>query len=130
SLKNVVYAEPYCGGAGAAINLLLGDKVESIQINDISLGIFSFWYYLVNKSDEFLELFNKTDINLEEWYKQKAIVKDSKEPSLELGFATFFLSRTNRSGILSAGPIGGKDPEKQAIAKYDISCRYNKDQLL
>jgi len=53
SLKNVVYAEPYAGGAGSAINLLLNNKAEAIEINDISLGIFSFWYYLINKSSEF-----------------------------------------------------------------------------
>jgi hypothetical protein len=28
---------------------------------------------------------------------------------LEVGFATFFLNRTNRSGILNGGIIGGRD---------------------
>ena len=129
SLKNIVYAEPYAGGAGSAINLLLNNKVDAIEINDISKGIFSFWYYLINNSNEFLELFEKTEVNLNEWQLQRKIFNSSKIPSLELGFATFFLSRTNRSGILNAGPIGGQDQETQSVAKYKLDCRYNKKSL-
>jgi DNA adenine methylase len=130
SLKNVIYAEPYAGGSGAAINLLLNDKVDGIKINDISIGVYSFWYYLVNKSEEFLHLFEVTPVNLEEWQRQRTIFKTSTIPSVELGFATFFLSRTNRSGILNAGPMGGQNPFKQEVAKYKIDCRYNKEVLL
>lgn len=128
--ENIVYAEPYSGGAGSAINLLLEDKVEAIKINDISLGIYSFWESVVNHHEDFLRKFEEASINLEEWNKQRAIFKNSTCPSVDLGFATFFLSRTNRSGILNAGPIGGQDPEKQLLAKYKIDCRFNKEALL
>jgi DNA adenine methylase len=129
SLKNVIYAEPYAGGAGSAINLLLKDKVDEIKINDVSLGIYSFWYFLVKESDNFLKLFETTSVNLDEWQKQRKIFKTASKPSLELAFATFFLSRTNRSGILNAGPMGGQDHEKQAAAKYKLDCRFNKNSL-
>lgn len=129
-LEKTVYAEPYAGGAGSAINLLLGNKVEAIKINDISLGIFSFWYFLVHQSSDFLKMVDKTEVNLKEWQKQRSIFKKSQKASLELGFATFYLSRTNRSGILNAGPMGGQDPIKQFNAKYKLDCRYNKEALL
>ena len=42
SMKNMVYAEPYAGGAGTAINLLLNDNVDRILINDANVCIYSF----------------------------------------------------------------------------------------
>jgi DNA adenine methylase len=45
---------------------------------------------------------------------------------LNLGFATFFLNRTNRSGILEAGVIGGK----MQTGKWKIDARYNRAELI
>jgi len=130
SLKDVVYAEPYAGGAGTAINLLLNGDVERIMINDASVGVYSFWSNLVHHGEEMIHLVETTEVNLDEWKQRRKVFKNAKEPSLELGFATFFLSRTNRSGILHAGPMGGQDPEKQKIANYKLDCRFNKADLL
>ncbi len=129
NLGRVIYAEAYAGGAGTAINLLLENCVEGIKINDAAIGIFSFWFYLLKESDRFLDLFDKIDINLKEWQLQRKIFKQSAYPCFELGFATFYLSRTNRSGILNAGPIGGQDPDSQDAASYKIDCRFNKPTL-
>ncbi|HWI90455.1 MAG TPA: DNA adenine methylase [Flavisolibacter sp.] len=130
SFKNVIYSEPYGGGAGAAINLLLNNDVDAIQINDASVGIFSFWKALLTKGEKFLEKVENTPVNLNEWQIQRRIFKNSSAPTFELGFSTFFLSRTNRSGILAAGPIGGQDEKAQQRAKYKIDCRFNKEHLL
>lgn len=130
SLKNVIYSEPYAGGAGAAINLLLNNSVDSIRINDASIGIFSFWNSLINEGERFLDKVYQTDVTLKEWQSQRIIFKKSKAPSFDLAFATFFLSRTNRSGILAAGPIGGQDEKTQQNAKYKIDCRFNKIDLI
>jgi DNA adenine methylase len=130
SLKNVIYSEPYAGGAGAAINLLLNNSVEAIQINDASRGIFSFWNSLINEGERFLDKVYKTDVTLKEWQSQRLIFKNPTTSSFDLAFATFFLSRTNRSGILAAGPIGGQDEKKQQDAKYKIDCRFNKFELI
>ncbi len=130
SLKNVIYSEPYAGGAGAAINLLLNNSVEAIRINDASRGIFSFWSSLINDGERFLEKVYNIDVSLEEWQSQRLIFKNPKAASFDLAFATFFLSRTNRSGILAAGPIGGQDERKQHNSKYKIDCRFNKIELI
>ncbi len=129
-LKNIVYAEPYAGGAGAAINLLMQNNVDRIIINDANIGIFSFWYFLLNESERFIQTIKNIPVTITEWYRQKAILKSSIEPSFELGIAVFFLSRTNRSGIISGGAIGGTTEEKQIAAKYKIDCRFNKIELL
>ena len=129
-MQDIVYVEPYAGGAGAALNLLFNEDVNKIIINDASVPVFSFWNSLINHSEEFMELFENTDINLNEWYQQKNIfINRNQQFSVELGFATFFLNRCNRSGILSAGPIGGNTQEKQNIATYKIDVRYNKTLL-
>lgn len=129
-LQEIVYAEPYAGGAGAAINLLLNGHVNEILINDANNGIYSFWNALINESDRFIQTIYNIPVTLAEWYKQKAILIESTKPSFELGIATFFMSRTNRSGVISGGPIGGSTAEKQKEAKYKIDCRFNKQDLI
>ncbi|MBK9982091.1 MAG: DNA adenine methylase [Saprospiraceae bacterium] len=120
SLKKVIYSEPYAGGAGAAINLLLNNSVEAIRINDSSRGIYSFWNSLINEGERFIDKVDKTEVTLKEWQSQRLIFKNSTTTSFDLGFATFFLSRTNRSGILAAGPIGGQDEKTQKVLNIKL----------
>ena len=129
-LQGVSYAEPYAGGAGTAINLLLDGQVRRIYINDANIAIFSFWKYAINESERFIDKIEKTCIDLQNWQYYHNFIKNTQQPSFELGFAAFFLSRTNRSGILTAGPIGGKSQEKQEKATYKIDCRFNKQDLI
>lgn len=126
---SISYAEPYAGGAGAAINLLLGEYVDRILINDASIPVYSFWKYVKEENSRMVDTVLNCCVNLEEWRKMHIIVKTAKEPSFELAFATFFLSRTNRSGILNAGPIGGSTEKLQEDASYKINCRFNKIDL-
>lgn len=121
------YIEPYAGGAGLALRLLFEDKVQTIAINDIDKSIYSFWYCVLYETDKFCERIEKVDITVEEWRKQKQIQHNKNNENLfNLGFSTFFLNRTNRSGILKAGPIGGYSQK----GNYKIDCRFNKDRLI
>ena len=126
-IKDGIYIEPFAGGRGVALALLLSDKVKHIVINDMDITIYAFWHSILNYTDEFIELIKKTQVTIEEWHKQKDIFlnKDSNK-LLELGFATFFLNRTNRSGILKAGPIGGYNQ----TGNYLIDARFNKENLI
>ena len=130
NIQDVIYAEPYCGGAGAAIDLLLNGDVQKIILNDANIAIYSFWKSIVDYSDDFLNLLDNTPITIQEWHHQKKIFEENNFVfSIELGFATFYLNRCNRSGILSAGPIGGNTIEKQHNANYKIDARFNKEKL-
>lgn len=125
--KDVIYIEPYAGGAGAALSLLLLEKVNAIVINDYDPAIYSFWRAITEWNAEFTELVATTPVTVEEWERQKKIYKAADvSDRLSLGFATFFLNRTNRSGILNAGPIGGK----QQLGEWKINARYNKISLI
>lgn len=121
------YIEPFAGGAGVALNLLLSGTVNNIIINDYDKSIYSFWRAIITEPDRFIQEIIQTPITIDEWRKQKEIYTTlNKKYSFELGFATFFLNRTNRSGILSAGPIGGYDQ----TGNYLINARFNKENLI
>ena len=127
SLHGNRYAEPYVGGAGVALDLLLSDFCKEIHINDFDPAIYSFWKSLLETPDEFLHLISKCEIHMKEWYKQQSILNNIKSHStLEVGFAAFFLNRTNRSGILKAGVIGGKNQ----TGNYKLDARFNKMDLI
>ena len=123
------YIEPFAGGAGIAMALLLNRKVKRVIINDLNVGVYSFWKAICESTEDFLRLLHDTDINMETYNRQKLIyslqMNASPAYSLELGFATFFLNRTNYSGILDSGPIGGYAQK----GTYNIGVRFNKIEL-
>ena len=122
------YVEPYAGGASVALYLLLTNRVKEITINDLDKAIYAFWWSVKYRTFELRRLIDSTDITIDEWYKQKSILsnKNSEKDLLKLGFAALFLNRTNYSGILNAGVIGGAHQK----GKYRIDCRFNKQNIV
>lgn len=124
-LNGGTYIEPFAGGAAIAIELLLTNKVGHIVINDYDKALASFWRSIIYDTDRFIEKMYETPITIQEWYKEREILLKSSKMSFELGFATFYLNRTNRSGILKGGPIGGKDQN----GAWKLDARFNKESL-
>lgn len=125
-LTGGIYIEPFAGGAGIALDLLFNEIVSEIVINDLDKGIYSFWRAITTETDRFIDKIYSTPINIEEWRRQRNIViNESSRYSFELGFATFYLNRTNRSGIIKGGVIGGIEQNKQ----WKLDARFNKDEL-
>lgn len=124
-LDGGVYVEPFAGGAAIAWHLLFEDQVERVYINDLSPSIFAFWYSVLNCTDHLCDLIENTPVTIDEWYKQRDIQNSTNASLIERGFSTFFLNRTNRSGIIKAGVIGGLSQE----GSYKIDCRFNKAAL-
>lgn len=122
-----VYAEPFAGGAGAALALLFGEHVERIIINDADCRIAAFWEAVLHQTNAFIKLVQNTPVTIAEWRRQRAIYLDTRRRStLAAGFATFYLNRCNRSGIIaSGGPIGGIRQQGQ----WKIDARFNRDNL-
>ena len=118
--------EPYAGGAGLGLSLLFDGLVSEIHLNDLDPAIHAFWYSVLNRRCEFFRLLESTPITSDEWKKQKAVYcKGISSGKLALGFATFFLNRTNHSGILNGGMIGGKAQSGQ----WKIDARFNLTEL-
>lgn len=126
-LRYYHYAEPYAGGCGLALALMFGGHVSEIHINDIDPAIWSFWHSVLNETDDLVRLVETTPITLNEREKQREVyLKSDITDPLSLGFSTFFLNRTNRSGIIKgAGAIGGKSQ----VGFYKIDCRFNREDL-
>lgn len=123
------YIEPFAGGSSVGLTLLINGDVDRIIINDIDFGIYALWYTIKNNSDALINLIENTEITMNEWYKQKEIQKEkdsSNSDLLKLAFSTLFLNRTNRSGIIKAGVIGGKKQN----GKYKLDCRFNKEKII
>ena len=122
-----LYVEPFAGGAGAALRLLFDGVVQSAIINDVNPGIVAFWRSVQSCPRQLCEAIARTPVTIGEWHRQRHIYNvPGEHDDLELGFATFFLNRTNRSGILDAGPIGGLKQE----GAWTLDARYNKDALI
>lgn len=127
NLNSSTYIEPYAGGAGAALSLLISGHVENIVINDLDPAIYSFWRSVTEDSKEFSDLIRNATLSIDEWEKQRYIYDNpSKHDYIQLGYATFYLNRTNRSGIITGGPIGGK----YQLGNYKIDARFNRESLL
>jgi DNA adenine methylase len=101
--------------------------VQKVIINDIDFEIYSFWYSVINKTEDLCRLIRNTPVNVKTWELQKKIQKERDNYNLlDLGFSTFFLNRSNHSGILDGGIIGGKSQ----TGKWKINARFNKNELI
>lgn len=127
NLQDGVYSEPYAGGAGVGLYLLFSEYVNHIILNDADRMIYLFWKSILFDTERFIKLINDVPVTIKEWRKQKQVLNDIESYSeLEVAFATFYLNRCNRSGILNAGPIGGQ----LQSGKWHIDARFNKNALI
>jgi len=125
-LVGLEYVEPYAGGASVALGLLFEEYASHIHINDLNPGVHAFWDAALNHTDELCKRVRDTPVSIDTWHAQRAVVADPDAGPVKLGFATFFLNRVNRSGIISGGVIGGLDQ----TGPYKIDARYNVDELV
>ena len=121
------YVEPFAGGAGIALELLEKNVVSQIVINDYDKGIYSFWKAILTETDRFIQEIENVPLTMDEWNRQRNIIATSANRySFELGFATFYMNRTNRSGIIKGGVIGGVDQ----TGNWKMDARFNKERLI
>ncbi|MBL0252274.1 MAG: DNA adenine methylase [Gammaproteobacteria bacterium] len=126
NLANGHYLEPYAGGAGVALELLFHGIAEKIHINDLDPAIYDFWKAITTVPDEILRLLHDTPVNIEQWHYWRSILRREIQVDLaERGFATLFMNRTNRSGVLKGGVIGGLKQD----GAYRMDARMNKSSL-
>lgn len=121
------YIEPFAGGAGIAVELLLKNVVNRIVINDYDKGVWSFWKAILTETDRFVEQVRTVPLTIDEWYRQhKICVNQNDKYSFELGFATFYMNRTNHSGIIKGGVIGGLEQ----AGNWTMDVRFNREDLI
>ncbi len=127
NLCDGTYVEAYAGGSSVALSLLLEGYAWEVVINDIDELIYAFWKSVLDETETISKKIHDTPVNMKVWYKQKQVHLHPEQYSItDVGFATFFLNRTNRSGILQAGVIGGKNQD----GPFKIDARFNKKDML
>lgn len=120
------YLEPYAGGAAVALELLFHGVVDHVHINDLDTAIYDFWVSVIQHPDAILKLLHDTPVDMDQWFYWRAVMRgEIQVDQIERGFATLFMNRTNRSGILKGGVIGGKGQS----GDYRIDARFKKDVL-
>lgn len=127
--KNPIYCEPFMGGAGVAIDLLLKNEVDTLILNDYDPAIYSIWNAILTEPERLIDILQTIPLNIDEWKIQQSYYKQNKDIfgyDFELGVSAFYLNRTNRSGIIMGGPIGGHNQE----SIYKLDCRFNKKDLI
>lgn len=126
-LLGVEYVEPYAGGASVALTLLYEEYVSSVQINDLNPGVYAFWEAALNRTEDLCQRIEDADVTMDEWYRQREVYR-STDPvdGLDLAYAVFFLNRTNRSGIIAGGVIGGQ----AQMGPWKLDARFNKPDLI
>jgi DNA adenine methylase len=121
------YVEPYAGGAGVALELLLDGMVSHIHLNDSALPIYAFWRSVVLHPDEMCRRIASASLNVAEWRRRREVVKDpTGHDEVEVGFSTLYLNRCNRSGVLSGGLIGGVGQ----TGPWNMDARFPRNELV
>lgn len=127
NLSDIQYAESHAGGASIALALLLNEYAATIHINDLSRVVYAFWYCVLNDSEALCRRIERVNVTMREWQRQRAVYERGDTADLDdLGFAAFFLNRTNRSGIIDGGVIGGQEQN----GKWPLNARFNKAELI
>lgn len=122
------YIEPFAGGFGVGLDLLENNLIKKVVMNDLDPSIFAIWFFILNYPEDFIAKMMDTDVTVGEWVNQQIIYKKTHHDpfSFDNAFSSFFLNRTNISGIIKGGPIGGMEQK----SKYLINCRFNKKSLV
>lgn len=126
-LNNKIYVEPFAGGFGIGLKSMLNNLFNGYIINDYDYHIYAFWHSIFYETNKFINMLDQVAVTLDTWHYQKYIYNNYKCYSIiDVGFSTFFLNRTNYSGIIKGGPLGGLTQQ----GRYKISCRFNKEELI
>ena len=121
------YVEPYAGGAGVALELLLNKAVKYIHLNDSDIRLYAFWHCAKNETENLCKRILSASLTIEEWKKHREVLRQPENHTLfEIGFSTFYMNRCNRSGVLNAGVIGGLDQ----TGNYKMDARFSRNDLI
>jgi len=130
NITDGIYIEPFAGGAGAALKLLMLENVYEIHLNDKDEMVYKFWHSILNHTEEFIELISHCSLNMKEWNYRHEILQNTALRNtlsdIEIGFTSFYLNRCNRSGIMKAGAIGGNSQN----GEWKLDARFNKTELI
>jgi DNA adenine methylase len=82
---------------------------------------------VIHRTEDLCRFIATVSLTVDEWKKHREIVRSAGNSDLfELGCSIFYLNRCNRSGVLSAGLIGGLDQ----TGNYKMGARFSRNDLI
>lgn len=125
-LTGCTFYEPYAGGASVSLDLLRMGFIDEAVLIERDPLVYAFWHCVFNDTDALCNAIEACPVTIDTWHSLQPtkLVEDpqrSQYSILQLGLAGLFFNRTNFSGIIGAGPIGGKNQ----TSAYKINCRFN-----
>lgn len=121
------YLEPYAGGAGVALQLLFDGVAKEVHINDADPAVHDFWTAATEQTSDLIHMVRSEPITMTAWHHWRSVMfREEAAGPLERGFATLFMNRCNRSGILKGGVIGGKNQ----AGNYTLDARFKREVLV
>jgi len=126
-MSDIEYAEPFAGGGAVGLGLLFHEYATAIHLNDLARPVYAVWHTILHETEWLCKRIRNVSVNMSEWHKRRKVYDRRADADLaDLGFAALFLNRTNRSGILGGGVIGGKGQS----GEWSLDVRFNKDALI
>jgi DNA adenine methylase len=129
-LTGCSFYEPFAGGSAVSLELLRLGYINTTTLLERDPLIYAFWWCVCNQFDDFLAAIRAAKVDLDTWnsllpLREVDNPQKTEYSLLQLGVAGLFFNRTNFSGVMGAGPIGGLSQK----SKYKIDCRFNKDSI-
>lgn len=127
SLDRGIWVEPFAGGAGAGLTLLLDGVVPELWLVERNPALAALWRAILHQGRDLADLVERTlpTMILWEQSRQTLLAAESGEArdDLTLGFAALIVNRCSRSGMVSSrvGPIGGKAQK----GRWGVGARFN-----
>ena len=125
-IENCVIAEPYAGSASISVGLLHSHLVKEAYINEKDPLLVAFWKAILDHNEELAEYVSSLEVSMDTWFSFRGFLTPGQHKVIELAGAFLFYNRTNYSGIIKGGPLGGKHQE----SPYKIYCRFNQKKIV
>lgn len=122
------FYEVYAGGGSISLGLLEKELVSHATLVELDPLVYAFWRSVKDNPEGLCKKLQAVEVSLKTWKNyQKYLAPDALDrfDTLDLGLAGLFFNRTNFSGIIGAGPIGGMNQNSD----YKLDCRFNKERL-
>jgi len=128
-LKGREIVEPYAGSGIVSLSLVAKNLVSHATLVERDPLLYSFWKAVFEHTDALLSSIEEINVNMDTWHELRVLLKHKiPEDKLipDLALACLFFNRTNFSGVLHSGPIGGKNQSSD----YKLDCRFNKKDII
>ncbi len=117
-----LFVEPFAGGAYIGLFMAKNNLAKKVVLGESDPLVASFWKALFGQNRQLAQRVRELEISIGEW---RRIREWRPETTLDKAIKCLYLNRTNYSGILKAGPLGGKGQS----GPYDIGCRFDKEKI-